>query len=92
MTRQLKCEIVNAVPFSDKVKFAVTRVNWSSTDAHEVSHYFDFNFLLTYNSNYDSTLDYLNGLRGSTAYTNVKIDFYGAAYNDGEWSGSRLNQ
>ena len=89
---QLKYEIINAVPFSDKVKFVVTRVNWSATNDHEVSHYFDNNFLFTYNSNYDGALDYLNRLRGSTAYTNVKIDFYGAVYNDGEWSGSRLIQ
>lgn len=89
---KLKYEIVNAVPFSDKVKFIVTRVNWSATNDHQVAHYFDRNFLFTYKSSYDGTLDYLNGLRGSTAYTNVNIDFYGAVYNDGEWSGSRLIQ
>lgn len=88
----IRYEIVNAVPFGTKAKFASSRVRWTQSDSHEVSHYFDFNFLFTYNNNYDSTTDYLNGLRGSTAYTNVKVDLYGAAYNDGEWSGSRLIQ
>lgn len=86
---QIKFNVVNAVPFSNKVKFITTDVEWTSND-HKLTHYFDFNFTFTWNSNMTGWSDYLAGLNGATAYTNVDADIYGAAFYANQWGGSRL--
>lgn len=89
-TGQVKYNLLNAVPFANKVKFATTDVKWTGNDSHVIINYFDFNFLFTWKSSYSGTGDYLQGLNGATDYTNVTADVYGAAYNLGQWEGSRL--
>ena len=86
----VKFDIISAKPFSNKVTFAVSKLRWTKNNENNYSHYFDFNFLLKWKSSYDDPEDYLKGLVGAKKYSNVKIDFYGAAYSNGEWSGSRL--
>lgn len=65
-------------------------VKWTDNDEHVVVHYFDMNFLFTWKSDYNGVGDYLHGLVGSTTYTNLSADIYGAAYNEGQWGGSRI--
>ena len=86
---QIKFNVVNAVPFSNKVKFITTDVEWTSND-HRLTHYFDFNFTFTWNNDMTGWSDYLYGLNGATAYTNVEADIYGAAFYANQWGGSRL--
>jgi hypothetical protein len=86
---QIKFNVLNAVPFSNKVKFITTDVEWTSND-HKLTHYFDFNFTFTWNSNMTGWSDYLAGLNGATAYTNVDAGIYGAAFYANQWGGSRL--
>jgi hypothetical protein len=86
----LKYNILQAVPFSNKVTFATMGVKWTKNDDNAITHYFDSNFLLTWNSNYESTADYLKGLKGSTPYSSVTADIYAAALHNGQWRGRRL--
>lgn len=89
-SESLKYNIVKAVPFSDKVTFATMGVKWTNNDDNAITHYFDFNFLLTWNSKSTSVGSYLSGLQGSTPYTSVYADIYGAALHNNEWRGRRL--
>jgi hypothetical protein len=86
---EIKYNVVNAVPFSNKVKFITTDVEWTSNN-HKITHYFDFNFTFSWNSNMNGWSDYLNGLNGATSYTNVAADIYGTAFYANQWGGSRL--
>ncbi len=63
---------------------------WRENNSHRIVHYFDFNFLFTWNNGYSGYGDYLNGLNVATDYTEVKADIYGAALHNNEWRGSRL--
>lgn len=89
-SENMKYNIVKAVPFSDKVTFATMGVKWSRNNDNSITHYFDFNFVLTWNSNSTSVGSYLSGLQGSTPYTSVYADIYGAALHNNEWRGRRL--
>lgn len=86
----LKYNVINATPFGNKVKIISSNIKWYRSDDHKITHYFDFNFVFTWKSEYDGFGDYLAGLVGATTYTSLKADIYGAAYRDGQWSGSRL--
>lgn len=86
----VKYNLINAVPFSNKVKVITTDVKWYRNNDNSITRYFDFNFLFSWNSNYENVGDYLEGLLGSTTYKNVRADIYGAAYRKGQWAGSRL--
>jgi hypothetical protein len=86
---EIKYNVINAVPFGNKVKFITTDVEWASND-HRLTHYFDYNFLITWNSNMSGYGDYLSGLNGATAYTDVQADIYGSAFYSNQWGGSRL--
>lgn len=87
---KIKYNVVKAVPFSNKVTFKTIGVKWTHNDDNAITQYFDLNFLLTWKSNYSDAGDYLKGLIGGTAYTNVSADIYGAALHNGEWKGKRL--
>ncbi|PKB18871.1 hypothetical protein CLU82_4166 [Flavobacterium sp. 5] len=89
-SENLKYNILKAVPFSNKVTFATMGVKWTNNDDNAITHYFDSNFLLTWKSDYKDTADYLKGLKGSTAYSNVTADIYAAALHNGQWKGRRL--
>lgn len=86
---ELKYNVVNAVPFTNKVKIITTDVEWTSNN-HRITHYFDFNFTFSWDSNMNGWSDYLAGLNGATGYTNVEADIYGAAFYANQWGGSRL--
>lgn len=86
----LKYNVINAVPFSNKVRIITTDVKWYRNNDNKITHYFDFNFLFTWKNNYQNVGDYLQGLLGSTPYKNVRADIYGAALRKGQWAGSRL--
>ena len=86
---QLKYNVINAVPFDNKVTFITTDVEWAAAN-HQKTVYFDFNFVFSWNSNMSGWADYLNGLNGATAYKNVEADIYGAALYNGQWGGSRV--
>ena len=84
-------------PFSNKIKFIVANQFWASNDDNAVVKYFDFNFLLTYNSstnyNPDTTQEYIDLLEtfnGARTYTDVKIDMFGAALYNNYWKGRKL--
>ena len=89
-TGQIKYNVINAVPFDDKVKMITKSVKWTSNNENSIVHYFDMNFLFTWKSSYNDFGDYLQGLNGATEYKNVSADIYGAAYNSGQWGGSRI--
>jgi hypothetical protein len=86
---KLKYNVINAPPFSDKVTFITTNVDWSS-NSNSITHYFDFNFKLSWNSNMNSFSGILSGLNGATSYKNVDADIYGIAKNGAELGGNRL--
>lgn len=87
---QIRYDVVITDPLHNKVTLVNTDVRWGANDAHVIDHYFDFNFLVTWNSNFSSPEDYLHGLMGATTYTNVKADIYGAALSTGSWGGHRM--
>ena len=89
-TGQIKYNIINAVPFDTKVTMITKGIKWADNDEHVVVHYFDMNFLFTWKNDYQGIGDYLHGLVGATTYTNLSADMYGAAYNEGQWAGSRI--
>jgi len=86
----LKYNVVKAPSLSNTVTFKTQNVKWSRNDENAITNYFDFNFLFTWKSTYESSEDYLKGLKGATSYSNVSIDLYGAALHNGEWRGRRL--
>jgi hypothetical protein len=67
-----------------------SNVRWRGIDKDRLTHYFDFNFLFKWNSNSGSWGEYLSGLNGATAYTNVAADIYGAAMINNQWRGNRM--
>ncbi|WP_395054540.1 hypothetical protein [Flavobacterium sp.] len=84
-------------PFSNKIKFIVANQFWASNDDNAVVKYFDFNFLLTYNSstNYNPNntqqfIDLLQTFNGARQYDDVKIDMFGAALHNNYWKGRKL--
>jgi len=83
-------KVIAVNPLSNKATISTQGLKWTSNNENAITHYFDFNFLLTYKSGYDSTEDYLKGLQGSTKYTNVRADIYGAALHNNVWKGRRL--
>jgi hypothetical protein len=87
---EIKYNIINAVPFDNKVTMITKGIKWAQNDENAIVHYFDMNFKLTWKSGYDGIGDYLQGLAGATSYTNLSADIYGAAYNQGQWAGSRI--
>lgn len=86
----LEIRAVYAKPFANSVIFILSKQNWSSNDDNEIVHYFDFNFMFTYNSSYSSAQDYLQGLNGATNYYLINADVYGAALHNNFWKGRRL--
>ena len=88
----LEVKLVYAKPFANSVKFVIAKQNWGSNNDNAISHYFDFNFLISWSSNGGSTTasDILNGLKGSTSYTVEKADIYGATLHHNFWKGRRL--
>ena len=83
-------KVIAVNPLTNKATISTQGLKWTSNNENAITHYFDFNFLLTYKSDYDSTEDYLKGLQGSTKYTNVRADIYGAALHNNVWKGRRL--
>lgn len=88
----LEVKVVYAPPSSDSVKFIIGKQNWSSNNDNAISHYFDFNFLISWSSDggNTSTSDVLNGLKGSTSYSVEKVDIFGATLHNNFWKGRRL--
>jgi len=86
----LKYNVLKAVPFSNKVTLGMMGIKWTHNDDNAITHYFDFNFLLSWSSKDVTVWDYLSGLKGSTPYDEVHADIYGAALHNGEWRGRRL--
>lgn len=86
----LKYNVVKAPSLSNKITFKTLNVKWSRNNDNAITQYFDFNFLFTWKNSYEGVDDYLKGLNGSTAYSNVTADIYGAALHNGEWKGRRL--
>lgn len=82
--------VVKAPSLSNKVTFRTMNVKWGQNDENAITHYFDFNFVFTWKSNYNGIDDYLKGLIGATTYSNVSADIYGAALHNNEWKGRRL--
>lgn len=87
---KIKYNLLKAVPFSKKVTIFTTDVKWIRNNDNAITHYYDLNFLFTWKSSYEGIGDYLKGLSGSTPYTNVSADIYGAALHNNEWKGRRL--
>jgi hypothetical protein len=83
-------KVIAVDPLSNKATISTQGLKWTYNDDHEITHYFDFNFLLTYKSNYANAGDYLQGLKGSTKYTALRADIYGAALHNNVWKGRRL--
>ena len=84
-------------PFSNKIKFIVANQFWSSNDDNAIVRYFDFNFLLTYNSSYNYSptntqqfIDLLQTFNGAKEYDDVKIDMFGSALHNNYWKGRKL--
>lgn len=88
--KELPINVVVAVPFSNKVRFITTNVKWARNNDNAITKYYDFNFLITWKSSYNSTGDYLSGLNGGKSYSELKVDLYGAALHNGKWGGIRL--
>lgn len=88
--KEISKNVVVAVPFSNKVRFISTDVKWGSNNDNAITKYYDFNFLITWKSNYNKTTDYLGGLNGGKSYSELKVDLYGAALHNGRWGGIRL--
>jgi hypothetical protein len=93
----LQVRLVYAVPSRSQVKFYIAKQNWESNNDNSIVHYFDYNFLLSYNSanvyNFNSSQNiqsFAQALSGATRYTNVKADVYGAALHNNFWKGRRL--
>lgn len=74
----------------NKVTISTQGIKWTNNNDNAITHYFDFNFLLTYNSDYNNPEDYLLGLQCSTKFTNIRADIYGAALHNNVWKGRRL--
>lgn len=96
-TGNLEVRLVYAVPSRSQVKFYIAKQNWEYNDDNSIVHYFDFNFLLSFNSsnvyNFNSVQgiqNFAQSLNGATRYTNVKADVYGAALHNNFWKGRRL--
>lgn len=83
-------KVIAVNPLSNKVTISTQGMKWTNNDDNAITHYFDFNFLLTYKSDYNNPEDYLEGLKGSTKYTKVRADIYGAALHNNVWKGRRL--
>ncbi|PAM94088.1 hypothetical protein B4N84_13475 [Flavobacterium sp. IR1] len=83
-------KVIAVNPLSNKVTISTQGLKWTSNNDNAIVHYFDLNFLFTYNSDYNNPEDYLKGLQGSKNYTNVRADIYGAALHNNEWKGRRL--
>lgn len=87
---KIKYNVLMATPLNNKVTFNTMNVMWTNNNDNVITHYFDFNFLVTWKSTYSSFGNYLGGLAGGTSYSNVSIDMYGAALHNGQWKGKRL--
>ncbi|WP_202702170.1 hypothetical protein [Flavobacterium sp. UGB4466] len=87
---ELLYKVIAVNPLSNKVTISTHGVKWTNNNDNAITHYFDFNFLLTYKSNYNNPEDYLKGLQGSRKYTSIRADIYGAALHDNIWKGRRL--
>jgi hypothetical protein len=83
-------KVIAVNPLSNKVTISTQGIKWTNNNDNAITHYFDFNFLLTYKSDYNNPADYLKGLQGSTKYTNIRADIYGAALHNNVWKGRRL--
>ncbi len=90
---KLNIKIVYAPPVRNSVQFIIGKQNWSSTDDNAITHYFDWNFVVSCNSNNNNNAsDILNGLKGSTKYSVDGADVYGAALHNNFWKGVRLQK
>lgn len=87
---KIKYNIIIATPLDNKVTFKVMGVKWTNNDDNAITNYFDFNFLLTWSSAYESPEDYLKGLNGAKKYNALSADIYGAALHNNVWKGRRL--
>lgn len=87
---ELLYKVIAVNPLSNKVTISTQGIKWTNNNDNAITHYFDFNFLLTYKSDYNNPEDYLRGLQGSTKYTNIRADIYGAALHNNVWKGRRL--
>ena len=83
-------KVIAVNPLYNKVTISTQGLKWTRNNDNSIVHYFDFNFLFTYKSDYNNPEDYLRGLQGSRKYTNVRADIYGAALHNNEWKGRRL--
>lgn len=55
-------KVIAVNPLTNKATISTQGLKWTSNNENAITHYFDFNFLLTYKSDYDSTReDYLKG-------------------------------
>ena len=93
----LEVRAVYAVPNTNSVKFIIAKQNWGANNENAIAHYFDCNFLISYNSstNYNTNTgqgitNYLQAFNGATSYSEVKADLYGAALHNNFWKGRRL--
>ncbi|MDX6189944.1 hypothetical protein SGQ83_11335 [Flavobacterium sp. Fl-318] len=86
----LTYKVVAVNPLLNKATISTQGMKWTNNNDNAITHYFDFNFVLTYSSDYNNPEDYLKGLQGSTKYARVRADIYGAALHDNVWKGRRL--
>lgn len=87
---KIKYNVIIATPLDNKVTFKVMGVKWTNNDDNAITNYFDFNFLITWDSTYENPEDYLKGLKGAKKYNALSADIYGAALHDNVWKGRRL--
>ncbi|WP_300976668.1 hypothetical protein [Flavobacterium sp.] len=87
---EIPYKIISANPLANHVTISTHGAKWTYNDDNAITHYLDFNFLLTYKSKYDGTWDYLSGLEGSKKYDALRVDLYGAALHNNVWKGRRL--
>lgn len=85
---ELLYKVIAVNPLSNKDTISTQGIiKWTNNNDNAITHYFDFNFLLTYKSDYNNPQDYL---KGSRKYANIRADIYGAALHNNVWKGRRL--
>ena len=83
-------DIAKVVPLSNKITFMSLGQKWTNNDDNAITHYFDYNFLISIPSNTNDIGAWARAFIGAKSYGNVKADIYGATMHNGIWKGRRL--
>jgi hypothetical protein len=83
-------DVAKVVPSNNKVTFISIGEKWTKNDDNAVTHYFDYNFVISLPKDTNNIGSWARALLNAKSYSNVKADVYGAALNNGVWKGRRL--